>query len=102
MMVRPTKIHRPKTKRLSILVWFKPLTRQSPAQYTPNTSSAAQGAIHSRNWLREQRLTPRVMKSFSTILTTCGLLSGTRGAGDFAHPVLLGLVVDLGIGMQRF
>src|ERR1039458_1798757 len=104
MMVKSTKIHKPNAKRLSMLVWFKPLTRHRPAQYTPKRSRAVQGAIHSRKRGVEQRVTPRVMKSLSTCLSTGVLLSesGTRGAGDCAHPIFPGVVINLGIGVERF
>src|ERR1017187_9405502 len=87
-----------------MLVWFKPLTRHRPAQYAPKRSRAIQGVSHRRKRGAEQRRTPRVMNSLSISLTTGGLLSKSRawGAGDFAHPVLLGPVVDFGIGGERF
>src|ERR1017187_6292903 len=56
----------------------------------------------------EQRRTPRVMSSLSICwniwLATGGLLgdSGAGGASDLAHPVFLGVVVDLRIGAERF
>src|ERR1017187_821231 len=107
-MVRSTKIHRPKAERLSMLVWFKPLTRHRPAQYKPNSSRAIQGARHSTKRGVEQRRTPRVMNSLSICwniwLATGGLLgdSGAGGAGDFAHPVFLGVVVNLRMGAEQF
>src|ERR1035438_3105600 len=91
-----------------MLVWFKPLTRHRPAQYKPNSSRAIQGASHSTKRGVEQRRTPRVMNSLSICwniwLATGGLLgdSRARGASDFAHPVFLGVVVDLGICAERF
>src|ERR1039457_5896610 len=81
-----------------MLVWFKPLTRHRPAQYAPKRSRAIQGVSHRRKRGVEQRRTPRVINS----LSTGGLLSGAWGAGNFAHPVLLGPVVDFGIGGERF
>src|ERR1019366_6120559 len=69
---------------------------------------ATQGASHSRKRGVEQRRTPRVINSLSISLaislTTGVLLCESRagGAGDFAHPVFLGMVVDLGIGAERF
>ena len=78
------------------------LTRHRPAQYAPKRSSATQGASHSRKRGVEQRRTPRVMNSLSISLTTSVLLSGAGRAGDFAHPGLLRVVVDLRIGTERF
>src|ERR1017187_468473 len=83
-----------------MLVWFRPLTRHRPAQYAPKRSRATQGASHRTKCGGDQRRRPRVMSS----LSTGGLLSESRawGAGDFAHPVFLGPVVDFWIGGERF
>src|ERR1035441_459218 len=83
-----------------MLVWFRPLTRHRPAQYAPKRSRATQGASHRTKCGGDQRRRPRVMSS----LSTGGLLSESRawGAGDFAHPVFLGPVVDFRIGGERF
>src|ERR1035438_2272561 len=87
-----------------MLVWFKPLTRHRPAQYAPKRSRAIQGASHRRKRGVEQRRRPRGINSLALILTTGGLLSGSRagGARDFAHPVFLRPVIDFGIGAERF
>src|ERR1035441_10331403 len=87
-----------------MLVWFKPLTRHRPAQYAPKKSRAIQGASHRRKRGAEQRRRPRGLNSLALILTTGGLLSGSRagGARDFAHPVFLRPVIDFGIGAERF
>src|ERR1017187_2225878 len=85
-----------------MLVWFKPLTRHRPAQYAPKRSRAIQGVSHRRKRGVEQRRTPRVMNSLSIWLATGGLPSRAWGLGDFAHPVLLGPVIDFGIGGERF
>src|ERR1017187_3412617 len=87
-----------------MLVWFKPLTRHRPAEYAPKRSRAPHGPSHSRKRGVEQRRTPRVMNSLSIWLATGRLLCGARawGAGDLAHPVLFGVVVDLRIGAERF
>src|ERR1035437_370712 len=62
----------------------------------PKASSASHGAIHSRNRGVEQRFTPRAMNSLSTrTLLPEAQLGGAR---DLAHPVLLGTIVDLGLG----
>src|ERR1035437_9222648 len=91
-----------------MLVWFKPLTRHRPAQYAPKRSMATQGVSHRTKRGVEQRRTPRVINPLSicwNIWLATGVLLGesrARGAGDFAHPVFLGLVIDLGIGPERF
>src|SRR5664280_574153 len=91
-----------------MLVWFKPLTRHRPAQYAPKRSMATQGASHSTKRGVEQRRTPRVMNSLSICCNIClatgSLLGSSRagGAGDFAHPVFLGVIVDLWVGPERF
>src|ERR1019366_10444029 len=93
--VRSRKIHRPKAKRLSMLVWFRPFTRHRPAEYRPNSSRPTQGKIQSRNLPVPQRLTPRAINS----LSTGGLLgSGAWRAGDLPHPLPLRAVIDLGLG----
>src|ERR1035441_8785953 len=79
--VRSRKIHSPKAKRLSMLVWFRPLIRHKPAEYRPNASSATHGAIHRRNRFGEHRRTPRVMKS----LSTASLLSALVRPGGLRH-----------------
>src|ERR1039458_6395430 len=98
--VRSRKIHRPKAKRLSMLVWLRPLTRHRPAQYRPNASMAIHGRVHNRNFPLEQRFMPRVMNS----LSTGGLLSAGRPGrgGDLAPPVPLGVVVNLGLRAKFF
>src|ERR1035437_6222597 len=69
---------------------------------------ATQGASHRRNRGGEQRRTPRVINylsiSFAISLTTGVLLCESRAgvARDFAHPGFLGVVIDLGIGAERF
>src|ERR1035437_4143346 len=91
-----------------MLVWFKPLTRHRPAEYAPKRRRATQGESHRRKRGVEQRRTPRVMNSLSICLTislaTCLLLCDSRAgsAGNFAHPGFLGVVIDLGIGPERF
>src|ERR1035437_6725531 len=69
---------------------------------------ATQGASQRRKRGVEQRRTPRGINSLSISLAislTTGVLlceSRARGAGDFAHPVFLGMVINLGIGADRF
>src|ERR1035437_137001 len=69
---------------------------------------ATQGASQRRKRGVEQRRTPRVINSLSISLaislTTGVLLCESRAgrAGDFAHPVFLGVVVNLRIGAERF
>src|ERR1039458_224316 len=99
--VRSRKIHSPKAKRLSMLVWFKPLIRHKPAEYSPNASSATHGVIHKRNRLGEHRRTPRVMKSLSTGDLRSGLVRPRRMC-DLPHPLALRSVIDLGLGAQLF
>src|ERR1035438_7989887 len=91
-----------------MLVWFRPLTRHRPAQYAPKRSMATQGVSQRTKRGVEQRRTPRVMNSLSICwniwLATGGLPGGSRAGrtGDFAYPVFLGVVIDLGIGPERF
>src|SRR5215469_8271288 len=89
--VRSRKIHKPKAKRLSMLVWFNPFTRHRPAEYKPNSRSAVHGVIHARNCPVEHRFTPRAMNSLST-----DFLLSTGSGSNVAHPVALRVVVDLG------
>src|SRR5215475_6420375 len=70
--VRSRKIQSPNANRLSMLVWFRPLMRQSAAAYTPNANIANQGATHSANRVSEQRFRPLVMRE----LGMWGLLPG--------------------------
>src|ERR1017187_2945672 len=80
--VKSRKIHKPKAKRLSMLVWFRPFTRHRPAAYRPKTRSAAHGAIHSRNLGVEQRAAPRAMNCLSTLSTGVVLSARTGRGGD--------------------
>src|SRR5579862_6976748 len=95
--VRSRKIQRPKAKRLSMLVWLSPFTRQRPAPYRPKASSAHQGRIQSRNCRGLDRRTPRGMRWVSTS-GIGGLLSLL--CGSLPDPRPRGAVVDLGLGAQ--
>src|SRR5512133_3869305 len=88
-----------------MLVWFRPLTRHRPALYAPKHRSAIHGMSQRTNCVGEQRRTPRAINSrskFASELATWFLLSRARCVRGLADPGLLRVVVNLGIGIERF
>ena len=71
--VRSRKIQRPKAKRLSMLVWFRPLTRHSRIAYSPNAEQRRPGRQPREKLAApNSALTPRRMSAYPRALLASG------------------------------